>query len=627
MTDKAITALVVVMASALLLTGGALTVLNDQETWGTGTLPTFEDQAQLDRFVHRSQGGGQWTAIANELAGDGASGQSVRHSTTNVQVQGVDEADSVKTDGIYLYIASGDVISIVKAHPLGELSNRSVIDLRDVLGLDANYSVWVQGIYLSGDRLVAVVSVCGPYPYHMDGGLPVTASSGQEGFAPAIWRMPEERSLVLVFSLDDGIPDLLGFKGSSGYPVTSRMIAGVVYLVSQHYLWMFGDEVSLPEAHEGSSSAPIPATSVRYDPECADPSSFLNILALDVSSLQSNHTSILTGYASTIYVSPEAMYLTFQKWDAADVPVQAMESSGDGSVGVTVSSDSATTTIYKLALEGLEVKALARGDVPGYLLNQFSLDEDEGLLRVATTFSWGNERSCVYVLNDELQVVGALEGLAPGERIYSCRFMGDTLYMVTFRQVDPLFVIDLSDPASPRVLGELKVPGFSSYLHPVGEGLLVGIGMDNGSVKLSLFDVSDPELPLELDTAVVGGWSYSEALWDHKAVTFDPLTGSLVIPVTSWDRGSWNCTSGAFVFAVGAGSVHLKGVVEPDAGECVMRAQYIEEHLYTITDTCVYVNSLDDLSPEARLVYRERPYALFPWLVAEGDVVAIGAFR
>jgi uncharacterized secreted protein with C-terminal beta-propeller domain len=362
---------------------------------------------------------------------------------------------------------------------------------------------------------------------------------------------------------------------------------------------------------------------VRFDPGCEDPSSFLNLLAMDMSTLESELTSIVTGYASAVYVSTEAMYLTFQKWSGTGGAVIAMEASGDSAVAV--SSDPACTTIYKIALDGTNMVPQARRDVPGHLLNQFSLDEKDGHLRVATTKSWQDPRNAVYVLGANLTVVGCVEDLAPGERIYSCRFMGDTLYMVTFRQVDPLFVIDLSDPTSPAVVGELKVPGFSSYLHPLGEGRLLGIGMENGSVKVSLFDVSDPTAPAELGTVLVPGFSFSDALYDHKAVTYDETTGSLVIPVSSYDRECWRCTSGAYVFAVGDEHVALKGVIQPHEGEYVMRAQYIGDYLYTVSDSTVYVNSLLDLSSVGHLVYKQNCPDYLPLLIADGSVVTIEA--
>jgi inhibitor of cysteine peptidase len=621
--DLAIIAILI--AFGLLLSGGFVLLSHTDDVDATGLLPTFRTQHQLQDFVHQSQRNDIWKDYTSEaMSGNSAGTDSVRHSTTNVQVEGVDEADCVKTDGEFLYIASGEVISIIKAYPPEQLSNATVIDMRESLDLGENYSAWIQGIYLHQDRLVAVVSVSGPYlPFNS------TGDDSYKVYAPAIWRMPEERTVLAVFSLDEGgEPSLVGTAGVSGYGVTSRLSGGTVYVVTQHYLWSYDSVVTLPEEWKGNDSGAIPITDVHYDPGCKDPASFINIMALDVRSMESNLTSILTGYASTVYVSTEAMYLTFQKWtgSATDGIMNSVKEAFIAD-GIVVSSDTTTTTIYKISLEGLHMEAIARGEVPGYLLNQFSMDEDGGLLRVATTFSWENQRSAVYVLDADLIIIGALEDLAPGERIYSCRFSGETLYLVTFRQVDPLFVIDLSDPAVPRLQGELKVPGFSSYLHPVGEGKLVGIGMQNGSLKVSLFDVSDPYDPEELDSLVVPGWSYSDALWDHKAVTYDPVTGSLVIPVSSWDKDTWNCTSGAYVFAISDTKVELKGTVPPGPGEYVMRAQFIGDWLYTISDTTIYVNSLIDLSEQGKLVYRERDYGYLPMLIAEGDVATIGAVR
>jgi inhibitor of cysteine peptidase len=619
--DSAIIALLI--ASGLLLSGGFVLLAATDEANATGILPAFRTQNQFQDFVHQSQGNGIWKDYSSEAMSSGAGTDSVRHSTTNVQVEGVDEADCVKTDGKFLYIATGDMISIVEAYPPELLSNASTIDLRTSLWLGENYSVWIQGIYLDQDRLVAVVSVVGPYlPFNY------TGEDAYKIYAPAVWRMPEEKTVLAIFSLNgDDEPALIGTFGVSGYSVTSRLTGGIVYVVTQHYLWSYDSMVTLPEEWHGNDSGTIPITDIHYDPWCKDPASFLNIMALDVRSLDSNLTSIVTGYSSTIYVSTEAMYLTFQKWTGGEA-VGVMNAVKDAFLNdVGVSSDSVTTTIYKISLEGLHMKAIGRGELPGYLLNQFSLDEKDGLLRVATTFGWENQRSAVYILNGGLSIIGALEDLAPGERIYSCRFSEESLYLVTFRQVDPLFVIDLSDPTAPKVQGELNVPGFSSYLQPIGDDKLVGIGMQNGSLKLSLFDVSDPYAPEELCSLIVSGWSYSDALWDHKAVTYDSMTGSLIIPVSSWDTYTWNCTSGAYIFNISENGIVLKGTVSPGPGEYIMRAQFIGDWLYSISDTTIYVNSLIDLNEEGRLVYRELDYRYLPMLMAEGNVAVIGAVR
>jgi hypothetical protein len=186
--------------------------------------------------------------------------------------------------------------------------------------------------------------------------------------------------------------------------------------------------------------------------------------------------------------------------------------------------------------------------VKGHLLNQFSLDEHEGNLRVATyTSTWilgegAEQYTTIYVLDENLEQIGSLEQLARGERMYSSRFLENKLYLVTFKQVDPLFVIDLSEPTQPRVEGKLKIPGFSTYLHPYGKTYLIGVGreveeQEDGrtiqlGVKLSLFDVSDVENPIEVDKLVIGdGYTYTPVQYDHKAFLFDPKTRVLALPI------------------------------------------------------------------------------------------------
>jgi uncharacterized secreted protein with C-terminal beta-propeller domain len=177
---------------------------------------------------------------------------------------------------------------------------------------------------------------------------------------------------------------------------------------------------------------------------------------------------------------------------------------------------------------------------------------------------------------------------------------------VTFRQVDPFFVIDLSVPANPRVLGQLHMPGFSSYLHPVDGTHILGIGMENSSVKISLFDVSDPKAPVELSRYTISNYSWSIALWDYKCILFDSEKELLVVPVTAYGNLSYyDWRSSAYVFNVSAGDgVMLRGIVDHGNGTVISRSMYIGDYLYTVSDSMIKVNSLIDLSEIAQLVYR-----------------------
>ncbi len=292
------------------------------------------------------------------------------------------------------------------------------------------------------------------------------------------------------------------------------------------------------------------------------------------------------------------------------------------------------TRIHKISISEGVISYVAEGEVPGDVLNQFSMDEYGGDFRVATT-SWLSGRSSnVFVLSDNMTIKGRLEGLAPCEEIYSARFIGERCYLVTFKTVDPLFVIDLSEPESPTVLGKLKIPGFSDYLHPYDENHLIGLGKEtlgaegmffawSQGVKISLFDVSNVSNPVELAKIVIGDrGSDSPASYDHKAFLFSRARNLLVIPILVRETGLWpNVTpdtygeyriQGAFVFHVSPedgfimrGNItHMDHAVEsrrarrgsftePDYG--VTRSLYIEDVLYTFSYNLIKMNSLNDL--------------------------------
>jgi inhibitor of cysteine peptidase len=268
-------------------------------------------------------------------------------------------------------------------------------------------------------------------------------------------------------------------------------------------------------------------------------------------------------------------------------------------------------------VNGSELDFEAEGSVPGYVLNQYSMDEYNGHFRIATTWQKTTQINNVYVLNMNMSLVGKLENLAEGERIYSVRFMGDKGYIVTFRQVDPFFIIDLSNAAQPKVAGELKIPGYSSYLHPFDENHVIGLGKEDNSVKLSLFDVSDVNAPTEIAKYLVeGDWTSSEALNEPKAFLFDKQKELLVIPISITNYGvvdpsgrelamQGNFWQGAYVFKATLTGFELKGGVTHqenatqyyiDYNENVNRALYIGNTLYTVSNAKVQLSSLGTLA-------------------------------
>ncbi len=617
MQRKDLLAIASLMVATLLLAGIFTALIKpSQDETDDGVLPSFRNYNQVRLFLGVSGHQQTWNNTMEMGASDmiaASAPDDVRYSDTNVQVEGVDEADSVKTDGQYFYLTAADSVSILNAYPASDLSNLSKVDIRTALDLDLHYSVWINGIYILQEKLVVIVSIAGPYQYYnTSDNPPVTAM---------IWRMPEQKTVVAIFSLVDiENPILVKSFGISGYPITSRMSGDCVYVLSQQCICNRDDLIS-PKIFEDDGIIAMAATRIHYDPSSHDISSFINIMAIDVEAMESNHTSVLAGYTSTVYMSHSALFLTFQK--TSDGGMQVL-----GETDAATSGSSApqySTSIYRIDIDGLSIVPAARGAVPGWLLNQFSMDETDGYLRVATTSGWVDTSNDVYILDSHLNITGKLEGLALNERIFASRFIGDMLYIVTFRQVDPLFVINLTDPANPCLVGELKVPGFSVYLHPVDANHLIGVGMIGGSVKVSLFDVSDPEHPSELSNVTVPGWSYTEALYDYKAVLYDPELELLVLPITSYDDRTWNVTSAAYLFKVNGTQMETAGMLTVPRNEYLMRAHYIGEYLYTITDTTIRAYQTSDLEMVNELVYQDRNEYYFPCLMGTGEVVAVAA--
>jgi uncharacterized secreted protein with C-terminal beta-propeller domain len=277
------------------------------------------------------------------------------------------------------------------------------------------------------------------------------------------------------------------------------------------------------------------------------------------------------------------------------------------------------TAINKVNVDGTEIDPSANGKVPGRILNQFSMDENEDVFRIATTVSprWSRfaQRSeatnNIYTLDEDLEIMDGLTGLAEDEQIYSTRFIDDRLYMVTFRQVDPFFVIDLSDPNDIEELGELKIPGFSRYLHPYDEDTIIGIGQDatetgrTKGLKISLFDVSDVSKPEEIAKYVTESrYASSSALYEHKAFLFSKEKNLLVIPAYNYNyQDQTENYNGAFVFDISKDHIQLRGLIDHSEGKTerywqpfVERSLYIEELLYTKSPALLRINKIEDLS-------------------------------
>ncbi|MCK4583061.1 beta-propeller domain-containing protein [Candidatus Bathyarchaeota archaeon] len=512
------------------------------------------------------------------------------YSCTNIQVEGVDEADIVKTDGGYIYLAKGKSVLIVKAYPAEEAQLITEIDV----------GLTVQDLYVAGDKLV-VFSYVEPYTVFYDVVMPE-------------YENEKPKTRVEVYDIRDrSTPELERALTIDGLYFNSRLIGDHVYFIVTNPAYIDEDAVILPTIREGKAWCIVEAEDVWYPNVTRGWVSYHTVTALNVQDpdAEVNAETFLLDTGTNLYVSLENLYIVSYNWS-------------EGSV------------ITKIGIEDGGITFKANGTVPGYVLNQFSMDEHKGYFRIATTSNnWrrGGEGNNVYVLDEALNTVGSLEGLAPGEEIYSARFMGDRCYLVTFRKVDPLFAIDLSDPENPMVLGKLKIPGFSNYLHPYDENTLIGVGKEteeakqgdfawHQGIKISLFDVSDVENPRELAKIEIGDrGSDSPALYNHHAFLFSRARNLLVIPIleAQIDENDFAgdvppnfygdfVYQGAYVFDISREGITLRGQVTHidddsllrsgywfDSEYEVERSLYIEDNLYTISQGRIKINDLGTL--------------------------------
>ncbi len=577
---------------------------------------------------------------------------SKEHSETNIQVEGVDEGDIVKTDGEYAYVVSGNGtwLFIVKVYPPEDMRIVSIIEVNGT----------IQEIYLKEDRLI-VVGMNDVYFYAFLEGWTFDV----DGYCQYYY---EPKIFVEVYDIEEREnPDLLRREQLNGSYTGSRMIGDILYLILSQYSYDVKGEADLH----------VPASEILYVDDYDYYYTFTTIMSLNSQKPQSEPTFqvILMGPSTHLYVSQDNIYLTYIKrmsWveqmerrvEEVILPVLPQNISNqieligesdfprleklmhiEGIIGnytETLTKDEESelieiqelkeeeferkitletekTIIHKIAIKNGDIRYMASGAVPGYVLNRYSMDEFQEHFRIATTtsgfwtFDFSSTGNHVFVLNLDLKIVGDILNIAPGERIFSARFFGDRAYLVTFERVDPFFVIDLSNPNNPRILGELKITGFSDYLHPYDENHVIGVGREATEegrvlgVKIALFDVTDVHNPKEISKIIIGdGCTYTQVSWDFHAFLFSKERNLLVIPIS---RDNWYIYD-AFVFDIDLeNGLELKGTVShiedlPDKDDywrgyydsSIKRSFYIEDVLYTVSDIMIKANSLENLN-------------------------------
>ena len=514
-------------------------------------------------------------------------------SGTNVQEVGVDEPDIVKTAGSRIFAVAGGRLRAVDAggpRLLGSLELEG----------------WGHELFLRGERLL-VISHDEPVR------TPETARPADVAFY--------DQGVTMLTEVDVSDPAamrVLRTERIRGIHVDSRLTGRTARVV----IWtrpLATYEPALRPAVRGWLPRRALRKRGRGRPtfrraapcrRVMRPASFsgtdvLTVLTIDLDKgLPAVDSDAIMSGGQVVYAAERSLYVATQKWTPLPESPDAEPPRSFTSVHRFATGDPDSTT-YR-----------ASGEVPGYLLNQFSLSEHEGVLRAASTEEplwWGarqtpESQSFVTVLderNGALMRVGQVGGLGRGERIFAVRFIGDAGYVVTFRQVDPLYVVDLERPADPRVRGELKIRGYSAYLHPLGEGLLLGVGQDateGGAqlgTQLSLFDVSDPSRPARLHQAAVAD-SSSGAEFDHHAFLWWAPRNLAVLPLTVYGRDSFDGAAG-FRVERSAGIAEVGRASH--RGAAVLRCFVVEGRLFTLSDAGIEANSLDTLAEEVWLPF------------------------
>ena len=479
------------------------------------------------------------------------------YSETNAQVAGIDEGDIVKTDGKYIYVLNNNRLLILSAAGAdSEVLSETVIAENgepvyyayDDFAEEEKYSVedyeTAREMYISGTTL-AVIKDC---------------SSWGSGYVDGIYRYENHNyTLVDFYDVSDPTaPRFMDSEGQDGYYLTSRLKDGKLYLLTNYYVNRYYDydeddyHLYIPQLYANGARSLLPPDCIVY-PEGSEESSYTVISRLNMETPSVERTESILGAGSTVYMSANYLYLADTRYFE--------EATGERTESVYTVTDwryGDETEILKLSFEN-EIEVVASGVIYGSLLNQFSMDEYDGKLRAVTT-DWNNsytiyedkaygfsnyqykdskQTNGLYVFDEGMNVIGSVTDLAPDERVYSVRFDGEVGYFVTFRQVDPLFTVDLSDPENPQIMSALKIPGFSNYLHPYADGLLFGLGQNadeetgrTQGMKLSMFDVSDKFDVYERDKISLD-ITYSEGLYNHKAILIAPNKGLIGFPSTN----------------------------------------------------------------------------------------------
>ena len=525
------------------------------------------------------------SSTTSDKKGDSEDNRGNDYSETTTQVEGVKEADIVKTDGKNIYALYGSKIKIYSA------KGKDTALIGTINLTDSEDKCAYGDMFLNGNLLTVMQTVW---------------NDGQSEFASIIVydiKNPEE-------------PKEKYICRQQGYYNSSRMIGNFVYIITDHRLNTNDISREKPETYVPSvickgETFTVPADSIYCYGDSISSAKYSVIGAYDVTKGELTSSVSLLGGTDNIYCSSNNIIIADSVYNGA------VDKNTDKEMFNNID-----TTVSRISIDGGNLKYKCSGTVGGSLENQFFIDEHKGYFRFVTTVeqitkkitkfdnseseyvSYSNQSFArLTVLDGDLKEIGRLDNVAEGERVYSVRFMGDIGYFVTFRQTDPLFSVDLSDPKNPKLLGQLKIPGFSEYMYPYGDGLLLGFGMEadektgrTSYLKLSMFNTSNPADLTEQNKTVIDPFTYSEALYNHKAMLVSVSKNLIGFPAN--DN---NGNQGYFVYEYTGDGFAKKAALELKvdykyAYEPNIRGIFIGDYFYIVNGTALWCFDLNDFA-------------------------------
>ena len=559
----------------------------------------------MESVMVYNDGAKEASAVSEADAGDGAPTDTY-YSGTNVQVAGVDEGDIVKTDGTYIYILRDVELIIMKAEGknVSEVSHTIVGSEWESTTNDNALSETTEkmpvALYVVGDRAVVISSY-----FHWLESENGASDENTNFVSVDIYNIENRSQPVLMKSL-----------GQDGYEVDSRMIGNTLFLCTAYYVYdpdQSSPELFVPCLYTDGKSEPVTCGTIGLLPD-SDSTTYAVLTSYDLASASMANTQSILGGGETVYMNADNLYLCRTVYHDS-----VTETGSDGPYEVTTHKTDATTTVNRFTVADGVLTYASTGSVPGGLNNQFSLDAYNGYLRMATTEQNGGykvyvdeghkfenyepmdtvQSNDVFVLDGDLQVVGSVTNLAPDESVYSARFDGDYGYLCTYKTVDPIFAVDLSDPTAPEVIGELALSGYSDYLHLWTDHQLFGLGMqtqeiasENGTtarldgMKMVMIDTTDPASLKEESTLEIDA-DYSQALYNHKAILVDQARDLIAFPA----EGNYL----VYGYNADQGFQLKKEITFENEWDWQSRGLYIGDCFYVVSSDCIYTIDLNTL--------------------------------